>query len=310
MKPNLSREGAENQYLDHLSHLLAQGSAHDDRTGVGTSRFFGEKIVADVEHDFPLLTTKKIAYRWVVEELLWFLRGSTNEQELSDRGVSIWAEWATAEQCAKFGRPPGELGPVYGHQFRNYGATIDRHITGIKHTNGYPHLKMRPNGVDQLRVAVDMLLNSPGSRRIIINLWNPAEATEVTLPPCHVLTQFSVIEGHLHCQMYQRSADIFLGVPYNLASYATLMHILAKVTGLKLGHFHHVFGDLHLYSNHQEAAKEQLRRLPRLAPQLDVNIPQCKTADEAIEAIEALKWEDFKLTEYNPHPKISAPVAV
>ena len=278
-------------YLDLLRHVRQSGERRADRTGVGTLGIFGAQLRFDLSQGFPLVTTKKVHLRSIIQELLWFLAGRTDNQWLNERQVTIWDEWATPEQCARFGRKPGDLGPVYGHQWRNFGATRK------------PDGTYAADGVDQIRRLLDDLRAKPASRRHLVTGWNPAEADQVALPPCHTLFQFHVSgDGRLSCQLYQRSADLFLGVPFNIASYALLTMMVAQVCGLKPGEFVHTFGDLHLYSNHLDQAREQLSREPRPLPVMRIN-PEVKKLDE-------FKFEDFSLEGYDPHPTIKAPIAV
>ena len=278
------------QYLDLLDHVLTHGKPRQDRTGTGTIGVFGHQMRFDLGAGFPLLTTKKLHLRSILHELLWFLSGDTHVAALQANKVRIWNEWATAEQTARFGRAEGDLGPVYGHQWRNFGATV-----GSDGAYG-------DDGVDQIQGVLDAILNNPFSRRIIVTGWNPKEANQVALPPCHTLFQFYVSEGKLSCQLYQRSADIFLGVPFNIASYSLLVLMIAQVTGLQPGEFVHTMGDAHLYSDHLEQARLQLTREPRSAPKMLLN-PEVKDLFE-------FKFEDFTLTEYDPHPHIKARVSV
>jgi thymidylate synthase len=277
-------------YLDLLSHVLDHGRPRNDRTGVGTRGVFGHQLRIDLRAGFPLLTTKKLHLKSIIYELLWFLSGRTDNQWLTERGVTIWNEWATAEACARFGRTEGDLGPVYGHQWRNFGATR-------KSDGGFAD-----DGVDQIRKLVEEIRRNPSSRRLIVSGWNPEEADQVALPPCHTLFQFYVQDGELSCQLYQRSADVFLGVPFNIASYALLTRMVAQVTGLKPGDFVHTFGDVHLYNNHVEQARLQLSRAPRALPTLSIN--------PAVTDLFAFRFEDFTLEGYDPHPGIKAAVAV
>jgi thymidylate synthase len=277
-------------YLDLLRTVLEHGRDREDRTGVGTRGIFGHQMRFDLGEGFPLVTTKKVHLRSIIHELLWFLRGETRVEPLREAGVTIWDEWATAEQCAKFGRPPGDLGPVYGHQWRNFGATQK------------PDGSYARDGVDQIQQLLTQIRGNPSSRRMIVTGWNPKEAEHVELPPCHTMFQFHVQDGRLSCQLYQRSADIFLGVPFNIASYALLTQMIAQVCGLAPGEFIHTFGDAHLYRNHFEQAALQLSREPRRLPRMLLN-PEVRD-------LFAFRYEDFKLEGYHPHPHIAAPVAV
>lgn len=278
------------EYLELLDRIHSFGVEKGDRTGVGTRSLFGEQMRFDLSKGFPMLTTKKLPLRWIAEELLWMLSGSTDEGVLRAKGVDIWKEWATAEQCAKFGRSEGDLGPVYGHQWRNFGATKNQ--DGEYYDNGY----------DQILGVVRMLRDDPDSRRNILTGWNPLEATAVALPPCHTLAQFYVADGKLSTQLYMRSADAFLGVPFNLASYALLTHMLAQVAGLKVGWFVQTFGDVHIYNTHWKAVSEQLQRTPRPLPTL--------LLDPSIEELDRFEWRHIEMKGYNPHAKIAAEVAV
>lgn len=278
-------------YLDLLADVATHGEDRSDRTGVGVRARFGAQFRVDLADGFPLLTTKKVHFRSVAVELLWFLSGRTDNDWLNERGVTIWDEWATAEQCARFGRGEGDLGPVYGHQWRNFGATPK------------PDGTFADDGVDQLARVVESIRTDPRSRRHIVTGWNPAEADTVALPPCHTLFQFYVTnDGRLSAQLYQRSADVFLGVPFNIASYALLTHLVAQVCGLRPGEFVHTFGDVHLYANHQTQAATQLAREPRALPRLELN--------PAVRELDAFTIDDFTVVGYDPHPGISAPVAV
>ena len=262
------------QYLDLLQHVLDHGVAKSDRTGTGTRSVFGHQMRFDLSVGFPLLTTKKLHLRSIIYELLWFLRGETNVQYLRDNKVTIWDEWADAE---------GELGPVYGKQWRSWTT---------------------PDGdtIDQITQVVDEIQNNPDSRRLIVNAWNVADVPQMKLPPCHLLFQFYVAEGRLSCQLYQRSADVFLGVPFNIASYALLTMMMAQVARLKPGDFVHTLGDAHLYDNHLEQAQLQLERSPRSLPTMRI--------DPSVQDIFAFEYEHFQLKDYDPHPHIAAPVAV
>jgi thymidylate synthase len=262
------------QYLDLLQHVLDQGAAKSDRTGTGTRSVFGYQMRFDLAAGFPLLTTKKLHLRSIIYELLWFLRGETNIQFLKENKVSIWNEWADAQ---------GELGPVYGKQWRSW-ATPDG------------------GSIDQITQVVESIRTNPDSRRLIVSAWNVADVQQMALPPCHLLFQFYVANGRLSCQLYQRSADVFLGVPFNIASYALLTQMVAQVTGLEPGEFIHTLGDAHLYDNHLDQARQQLTRTPRPQPALRLN--------KSVTSLLDFKFEDFQLEAYDPHPHISAPVAV
>lgn len=262
------------QYHDLLNHVLANGIQKEDRTGTGTKSVFGYQMRFRLEDGFPALTTKKLHLRSIIHELLWFLKGETNVQYLHDHKVSIWDEWADEN---------GELGPVYGHQWRSW-DTVDG------------------SGIDQISQAVEMIKKNPDSRRIIVSAWNVGQVEKMALPPCHVLFQFYVADGKLSCQLYQRSADIFLGVPFNIASYALLTLMMAQVTGLKPGDFIHTFGDAHIYLNHMEQVELQLSRVPKALPVMKIN--------PDVTDIFGFRYEDFELTGYDPYPAIKAPVAV
>lgn len=278
-------------YLDLLRTVLENGEDRADRTGVGTRGIFGAQLRFDLSRGFPLVTTKKVHTRSIIQELFWFLGGHTDNAWLRERGVTIWDEWSTAEQCARFGRRAGDLGPIYGHQWRNFGATENADGT------------FQNDGVDQISALIDEIRRNPASRRLIVTGWNPAEANRVALPPCHTLFQFHVSgNGRLSCQLYQRSADLFLGVPFNIASYALLTHMIAQVCGLGVGDFVHTFGDAHIYKNHFEQVKLQLSREPRTLPTLRLN-PDVKD-------LFAFRFEDVAIDGYDPHPGIKAPVAI
>ncbi|MDH4983883.1 thymidylate synthase [Hyphomicrobium sp. D-2] len=262
------------QYLDLMRRVRDHGVRKDDRTGTGTLSVFGHQMRFDLADGFPLVTTKKLHVRSIIHELIWFLAGETNTAYLKANGVSIWDDWADAQ---------GELGPVYGRQWRSWAAPDGRQI-------------------DQIAEVVETLRSNPDSRRIIVSAWNPADIPDMALAPCHCLFQFYVADGKLSCQLYQRSADIFLGVPFNIASYALLTMMMAQVTGLKPGEFVHTFGDAHLYLNHLEQTEQQLSRAPRPLPQMKLN-PDVKS-------IFQFKFSDFELTGYDPHPHIKGDVAV
>jgi thymidylate synthase len=262
------------QYLDLMQHILDNGHVKEDRTGTGTKSIFGYQMRFDLSEGFPLVTTKKCHLRSIIHELLWFLNGDTNVKYLNDHGVSIWDEWADEN---------GDLGPVYGHQWRSWPA---------------------PGGetTDQITLLMEQIKANPDSRRLIVSAWNVTEVNKMALPPCHTLFQFYVADNRLSCQLYQRSADVFLGVPFNIASYALLTLMVAQCCDLQPGDFVHTFGDAHLYSNHMEQAKEQLTREPRSLPTMKIN-PEVKD-------IFSFSFDDFELVDYDPHPHISAPVAV
>lgn len=262
------------QYLDLMHHVLTKGTKKSDRTGTGTLSVFGAQLRFDLNAGFPLLTTKKVHLKSIVHELLWFLKGETNTAYLKANGVSIWDEWADAN---------GDLGPVYGYQWRSWPAPDGRHI-------------------DQISQVLEQIRKNPDSRRMIVSAWNVADLDKMALMPCHAFFQFYVADKKLSCQLYQRSADIFLGVPFNIASYALLTMMIAQVCGLKLGDFVHTFGDTHLYTNHLEQAREQLSRQPKKIPTMRLN--------PAVNNLFDFKYEDFTLENYDPHPAIKAPVAV
>ena len=262
------------QYQELMEHVLRHGVRKGDRTGTGTLSIFGHQMRFDLADGFPLLTTKKLHLKSIVHELLWFLKGDTNIGYLKEHGVKIWDEWADER---------GDLGPTYGAQWRSWPAQDGQTI-------------------DQIAKVVDQIKRTPDSRRLIVTAWNPAEVDRMALPPCHCLFQFYVAEGRLSCQLYQRSADVFLGVPFNIASYAMLLLMVAQVTGLKPGEFIHSFGDAHLYLNHIEQAELQLTRAPFALPRMNLNA--------AVKDIFAFRYEDFRLEGYQAHPHIAAPVAV
>lgn len=277
-------------YLDLLRNVLDNGVTREDRTGTGTRSLFGYQLRVDLGDGFPLLTTKKVHLKSIIHELLWFVRGQTHVSHLQEVGVSIWDEWATAKQTARFGRREGDLGPVYGHQWRNFGAT--------ERADG----SYEDDGFDQLSYVLEQIRDNPDSRRLIISGWNPLEAERVALPPCHTLFQFYVSQGRLSCQLYQRSADVFLGVPFNIASYALLTMMVASVSDLEPGDFVHTFGDVHLYSNHVDQARLQLSRQPRPLPTMQI--------DPSVRNLFDFQHEHFQLKDYLPHARIKAPVAV
>ena len=261
------------QYLDLLHHVLNHGRPKADRTGTGTLSVFGWQSRYELAAGFPLVTTKRVHLKAIIHELLWFLRGETNTRSLKEAGVSIWDEWAS---------PEGELGPIYGYQWRSWPTPAGQHI-------------------DQIAEVIRQIRETPHSRRMIVSAWNVADLSRMALAPCHTLFQFYVLDGRLSCQLYQRSADVFLGVPFNIASYALLTLMVAQVTGLAPGEFIHTFGDVHLYRNHLEQAREQLTREPRALPVMRLNPAR---------TLEEFRFEDFQLEAYDPHPPIRAPVAV
>jgi thymidylate synthase len=280
------------QYHDLLKSILTHGTTHEDRTGVGTISHFGFQTRFDLRNGFPIVTTKKIPFRWVAEELFWFLSGDTNEANLRARGVDIWAEWADEEHTSRFGRTAGDLGPVYGYLWRSFGGD-------------YPKM----NGVDQIASLIRTIESNPNSRRVIVSGWDPRQADNVDLPPCHTLFQFKVESGTtLHCQLYQRSADAFLGVPFNISSYALLMHLVAHVSGLNVGEFVYTLGDYHIYSNHLEQVRQLLAREPLPLPEL--KIVETAASLRGLEGLLAMRYENLSLVNYQSHGKIAAPVAV
>jgi thymidylate synthase len=262
------------QYLDLMRHVRDHGVRKDDRTGTGTLSVFGRQMRFDLARGFPVLTTKKLHLRSIIHELLWFLKGDTNVKYLRDNGVTIWDEWADKD---------GNLGPVYGAQWRSWPTRDGKTI-------------------DQIADVIARIRKNPDSRRLIVTAWNPADVDKMALPPCHCLFQFYVANGKLSCQLYQRSADIFIGVPFNIASYALLTHVVAHVTGLKAGELVHTLGDAHLYLNHLDQANEQLSRVPLPLPRLIIK--------REVKEIDAFRYEDFEITGYQSHPHIAAPVAV
>ena len=280
----------EQAYLDLLRLVLTEGTEKGDRTGTGTLSHFGAQLRFNLADGFPLLTTKKVHFKSIVYELFWFLSGSTHVDYLQANGVRIWNEWSTAEQTARFNRPAGDLGPVYGHQWRNYGASQ-------REDGSYNN-----DGVDQITQVIEQIKTNPNSRRLIVSGWNPGEADQVALPPCHTLFQFFVADNKLSCQLYQRSADLFLGVPFNIASYALLTHMVAQVCGLEVGEFIWTGGDCHIYQNHREQVELQLTRELYKLPTLTLN-PDVKD-------IFAFKYEDISVDGYESHPAIKAKVAV
>jgi len=279
------------QYHDLLRHILATGTRHEDRTGTGTISTFGYQTRFDLREGFPIVTTKRVPFRWVAEELFWFLSGSTDETVLRECGVDIWQEWATEEQTARFERKEGDLGPVYGYLWRSFAGD-------------YPER----NGVDQIARLIREIETDPNSRRLIVTGWNPETCDDVALPPCHTLFQFKIENGKtLHCQLYQRSADAFLGVPFNISSYALLTHLIAHVCGLEVGDFIHTFGDLHIYSNHVEQVEQLLEREPMTLPELTLVNADRLTG---LNGLLNFKFENVQLENYQSWGKIAAPVAV
>ena len=262
------------QYLDLMQHVLQSGTPKSDRTGTGTLSIFGHQLRFNLQQGFPLVTTKKLHLKSIIYELLWFLRGDTNIRYLREHGVTIWDEWADEQ---------GDLGPIYGHQWRSW-------------TRG------DGTAVDQVSELIERIKTRPDSRRLIVSAWNVGDLPQMALPPCHLLFQFYVAQGRLSCQLYQRSADIFLGIPFNIASYALLTLMVAQVTDLEPGEFIHTFGDAHLYQNHTNQARLQLSRVPRPLPTMRLN--------RAVRSISDFRYEDFQLENYDPHPHIRAPVAV
>jgi thymidylate synthase len=301
------------EYHNLLRHVLENGKFKGDRTGTGTYSVFGAQTRFDLRDGFPVLTTKKLHLKSIIYELLWFLRGETNVNWLRERGVTIWDEWADKET--------GELGPVYGKQWRhwvkrsrprkpadfeNSGPTLfdlnEFEAEPVAAISTGARVRTGEWGIDQVQEVINQIKKNPNSRRLIVSAWNVADIDSMALPPCHCLFQFFVQDGELSCQLYQRSADLFLGVPFNIASYALLTRMVAQVCDLKPGDFVHTFGDLHLYSNHLEQAKLQLTREPRPLPQMKIN--------PAVKNIHDFKFEDFELVNYDPHPSIKAPIAV
>lgn len=280
------------QYHDILRSILEHGTEHKDRTGVGTISHFGFQTRFDLRDGFPIVTTKKVPFRWIAEELFWFLSGDTNEANLRAKGVDIWKEWADAEHTRRFGREPGDMGPIYGYLWRSFGGH-------------YPER----DGVDQIARLIREIETNPNSRRLIVSGWDPRECDNVDLPPCHTVFQFKIErERVLHCQLYQRSADAFLGVPFNISSYALLTHLVAHVCGLEVGEFIYTLGDYHIYQNHTEQVTQLLSREPLPLPRLEIR-------DEAnglrgLEGLLDFRYEHLNLIGYQSHAKIAAQVAV
>jgi thymidylate synthase len=280
------------QYHELLKTILENGTRHEDRTGVGTISHFGYQTRFDLREGFPIVTTKRVPFRWIFEELAWFLSGDTNEKNLRAKGVDIWKEWATAEQTTRFGREEGDLGPVYGYLWRSFGGDYPEH-----------------NGVDQIARLIRDLQTNPNSRRLIVTGWDPRVCDSVSLPPCHSLTQFKIEnERTLHCQLYQRSADAFLGVPFNISSYALLTQMVAHVCDLEVGEFIHTFGDVHIYLNHLEQINKLLSHEPFPLPKLEIIDTENKL--KGLEGLLNFRYEHLNLIDYQSHGKIAAPVAV
>jgi thymidylate synthase len=290
------------QYHDILRSILDRGVEHQDRTGVGTISHFGFQTRFDLQEGFPIVTTKRVPFRWVAEELFWFLSGDTNEANLRARGVDIWKEWADEEHTQRFGREAGDLGPIYGYLWRSFGGH-------------YP----KPDGVDQIARLINEIETNPNSRRLIVSGWDPRECDNVDLPPCHTLFQFKIEAPDalphgratapvLHCQLYQRSADAFLGVPFNISSYALLAHLVAHVCDLQVGEFIYTLGDYHIYKNHLDQVNELLSRTPKPLPLLEINDEQGTL--RGLEGLLNFRYEHLNLIGYESHAKIAAPVAV
>ena len=281
------------EYLDLLELVSDKGNFKSDRTGTGTLSVFGAQQRFDISGDnFPLLTTKKMHIKSIIHELLWFLKGDTNTKYLNEKGVTIWDEWADEN---------GDLGRVYGAQWKDWGGVFVKRRNNLGECRKSWEFKRR-TGLDQIGGVIEDIKKNPDSRRLIVSAWNPGELDQMALPPCHALFQFFVQEGELSCQLYQRSCDLFLGVPFNIASYALLTKMVAQVTDLKPGEFIHTYGDLHIYSNHLNQVNEQLSREPRPGPKMVLN-PERRSIDDFV-------FEDFELQGYNPHPGIKAPIAV
>jgi thymidylate synthase len=296
------------QYHDILRSILDRGVEHQDRTGVGTISHFGFQTRFDLREGFPIVTTKRVPFRWVAEELFWFLSGDTNEANLRARGVDIWKEWADEEHTRRFEREAGDLGPVYGYLWRSFGGNYPKH-----------------DGVDQVARLINEIETNPNSRRLIVSGWDPRECDNVDLPPCHTLFQFKIeqpvsagilpassgavdLRPVLHCQLYQRSADAFLGVPFNISSYALLTHLVAHVSDLQVGEFIYTLGDYHIYKNHLDQVNELLSRTPKPLPRLEINDEQ--TGLRGLEGLLNFRYEHLNLVGYESHAKIAAPVAV
>lgn len=280
------------QYHDLLRSILTHGREHQDRTGVGTVSHFGHQTRFDLRAGFPIVTTKRVPFRWVAEELFWFLSGDTDENNLRARGVDIWAEWADAGHTSRFGREAGDLGPVYGYLWRSFGGD-------------YP----ARDGVDQIARLIETIGRDPNSRRLLVSGWDPRVSDQVDLPPCHTLFQFKVEDGRvLHCQLYQRSADAFLGVPFNISSYALLTHLVAHVCGLEVGEFVYTLGDYHIYQNHLAQVAELLGREPLPLPRLEIRDEENRL--RGLTGLLGMRYEHLNLVGYRSHSKIAAPIAV
>lgn len=290
------------QYHDILRSILEHGVEHQDRTGVGTISHFGFQTRFDLRHGFPIVTTKRVPFRWIAEELFWFLSGDTNEANLRARGVDIWKEWADEEHTSRFGREAGDLGPIYGYLWRSFGGH-------------YP----KRDGVDQIARLINEIETNPNSRRLIVSGWDPRECDNVDLPPCHTLFQFKIEQagnagaspapgGLLHCQLYQRSADAFLGVPFNISSYALLTHLVAHVCDLQVGEFIYTLGDYHIYQNHRDQVDELLSREPKPLPRLEIKDDRGEL--RGLEGLLNFRYDHLDLVGYESHAKIAAPVAV
>ena len=280
------------QYHDILRSILEHGTEHEDRTGVGTISHFGFQTRFDLRDGFPIVTTKKVPFRWIAEELFWFLSGDTNEASLRAQGIDIWKEWADAEHTRHFGREPGDLGPIYGYLWRSFGGH-------------YP----KRDGMDQIARLIDEIESNPNSRRLIVSGWDPRECDNVDLPPCHTVFQFKIEQERvLHCQLYQRSADAFLGVPFNISSYALLTHLVAHVCGLEVGDFIYTLGDYHIYKNHVEQVNQLLSREPRPLPGLEIKDEENQL--RGLEGLLSVRYEHLKLIGYEAHAKIAGQVAV
>jgi thymidylate synthase len=280
------------QYHDILRSILEHGTEHEDRTGVGTISHFGFQTRFDLRDGFPIVTTKKVPFRWIAEELFWFLSGDTNEANLRAQGVDIWKEWADAEHTTRFGREPGDLGPIYGYLWRSFGGH-------------YP----KRDGIDQIARLINEIESNPNSRRLLVSGWDPRECDNVDLPPCHTVFQFKIENEHvLHCQLYQRSADAFLGVPFNISSYALLTHLVAHVCGLEVGEFIYTLGDYHIYQNHLEQVNQLLARDPRPLPQLEIKDDANQL--RGLEGLLSVRYQHLNLIGYDAHAKIAGQVAV